>query len=170
MVTAASTQVELERWIRFEEMGQVWGSCLSESGRLVVEYDATGNGFGGPTIRGTDMPEYESNLMWYVCQARFTVDPDYQQPPPEIRRESHTSSKPSSGFPACASSASKYLTRQPKRHSSGWFLMANIGMLGPAARNPRTPTQSPMAVETGCHLLHTLAIELLPALVCQLGR
>lgn len=74
-------EVELERWIRFEETGPVLGRCLSEFG-YEMTYDPFPGISGGPeTHNGDDFTLAYEREAWYVCLARFPIDPTYLQPP-----------------------------------------------------------------------------------------
>lgn len=74
-------EVELVRWIRWDEMGPVWGECGREQG-VDVTYDPRGNGMTGPDFYsdGSD-PDNPLSLVRYICEARFTIDPIYRQSP-----------------------------------------------------------------------------------------
>ena len=78
-------EVALERWIRYDEMGPVLSQCFSEAGVQAL-IDPTRHGFPNVTgsYRGPNDQEVERRTYGtpvYICHARFTLDPTYQQPP-----------------------------------------------------------------------------------------
>lgn len=69
--------VQLERWVHpHSEHDEVLTRCMTESG-FPVEVDAGGIDYPA----GSPPAEQQSawSLAWYVCNARFTPDPDYMQ-------------------------------------------------------------------------------------------
>ena len=77
--------VELERWIRHDEADRFWSECYSEAGIESI-VDPTRNGFPSVTARnrGPEDEELLRRTHWtpiYICHARFSIDPVYQQPP-----------------------------------------------------------------------------------------
>ena len=72
-------ETELQRWIRWDETGPVWGQCLAEFG-YEVTYDPRPGMVGGPNARGDYGAKHE-HLAYYTCMTRFAVDPTYMQPP-----------------------------------------------------------------------------------------
>lgn len=74
-------EVALEQWIRVDETGPVLGKCLSEFGYHMT-YDPFPGISGGPaTQNGGDFAQTYERDAWYVCLARFAIDPTYTQPP-----------------------------------------------------------------------------------------
>ena len=71
-------EVELERWIRVDEIGPTAAECLGEAG---FDVESTSNGQGWRLVSALGEGQGPAlDLAYYTCAARYSVDPAMTQP------------------------------------------------------------------------------------------